>query len=474
MRAGLRGIARRLVLTLAGEATQSAFHFGVNVALVRVSSAEDYGVFAIVMVVGAICLTYMRALVGMPLMLLVSERRGSRAARAIEVAFGSAALLLAAGIAAFAVLLFDLWLHSAALSAGLFVGLWCLRGYLRTVLLAERRQTEAMLSDLSLAVTGGVLAVLLVRPGRADLLDTAFLLLAGANLAGIATALVRLAPPLRVTFRRSVRARFRALARQLAWSAASNTTANAQATGQVLLVATLGGPQVYAPMAAMLALFAPIRLFTAGLSNMLQPEMATRITEGRPAATHRILALWTGCAFAIGILYGGVAAAALPLLGSTVFAGQSKLLIFMLAWGTTTTFFLSLVPRLLLEVLRQFHVATLITTVSAVLGMAVVVAILAAGQPAWALLGNLLAEVVVLVWSWIAVAGTHRLSPGLRPSGWPLRTAPGGAPTIPRPWMTAPAMLARDSGDARVPDLPPASIMSSIKRAFSFSSYEAG
>lgn len=403
MRGGLRGIAHRAATTMAGEATQSAFHFGVNVALARTLSADDYGIFAIAMVVGGIGLTYMRAVVGMPAMLLVAERRGSRGARAIEAAFGSAALVFAVLIAAAAALLFDVWLHTAAVSGGLFVGAWALRSYLRAMLLAERRGTGAMLSDLSLAATGAVLAALLVRSGGAHPLETAFSLLAAANLAAIATALAFRTGPVRVTFRASMRRRFRVLGRQLAWSAAGTTTANAQATGQVLLVAAVGGPQVYAPLAAMLTLFAPIRLLVAGLTNLLQPELAARVAKARLTGTARLLLLWAACALALGLAYGAVAALLLPLMGSTVFEGQPEGLIFVLAWGTTVAFFLSLVPRLLLEVLRAFRLAALISAISAGLGMAVVVAVLWAGHPAWALLGNLSAECVVLAWSCAAL-----------------------------------------------------------------------
>lgn len=399
-----RAIGGRFALTLGGEIVQSAFHFALNVALARTLPAEDYGIFAIVMLIGGICLTYVRALVGMPVTLLISHRRGSRAARAIEAAFGAAAAVLAATMAVAVALLLQVWLHAAMPAAVLFVLLWSFRAYLRTMLLAEHRQAAAGLSDLSLALTGGILAALLVRRGADHALDTAFLLLVAANLVGIVVAFSARALPMRITFRPSMRRRFRGLARQLAWSAAGTTTANLQAQGQVLIVASVAGPRAYAPLAAMLVLFAPVRLFATALANILQPELALRAAQGRLPGLGRMIPLWSACALAIGVLYGAVAFAAVPLMGSVVFAGQPEALIGLLACAITTTFLLSLLPRLLLEVLRLFRLAALITAVSGVIGMAAVAVLLTVGSPAWTLFGNLLAELVVLVWSWIAVA----------------------------------------------------------------------
>ncbi len=412
MGAPWRAMGGRFALTLGGEVVQSAFHFGLNVVLARTIGAEDYGVFAIVMLIGGIGLTYVRALVGMPVTLLISQRRGSRAARAIEAAFGSAALCLAVLMAVLTAALLRLWLRADVLSGASFVGLWCFRSYLRTMLLAERRQKAAGSSDLTLAVVGAALAALLVRRDAAHPLETVFFLLGGANLAAIAVALAARALPLRITFRPSMRRRFGSMRHQIAWSAAGTTTANAQAQGQVLLVASFAGPKAYAPIAAMVVLFAPMRLLAAALANIVQPELATRAARGGLPGLRRMAVLWTGFALLVGLLYGAVAVAAVPLMGARVFEGQSRLVLGLLVWGVTTTFLQSLLPRLFLEVLREFRLAALITAVSAVIGMAAAGVLLATASPTWTLLGNLLAEGIVLVWSWIAVARAWRSRAG--------------------------------------------------------------
>ena len=403
-----RKLARRFVLTLGGEVTQSAFHFGLNIALVRTLNAEHYGVFAIVMLIGGVSLTYVRALVGMPVSLLVSQRRGTRAARALETSFGSAALVLSAVIAAVAATLIHFWLHADALSGASFVGLWSLRSYLRTTLLAKHRQAYAGLSDLALVVSGTVLALIFVRSGNAHPLDTALHVLGGANLVAIAVALVAQSEPVRITFRSTMRRRFRSLGRQLAWSAVSTTTANAQAQGLVLLGATFAGPRAYAPIAAMLVLFSPIRLMAVALVNMIQPELATRLAEGRLPGFGKIMLFWTAFTLGIGVAYGFAAVAAAPLMGTAVFEGQSRLQIGLLVWVLTMTYLLSVVPRILLEILREFRLIATISAVSACIGVSVVAILLATTSPSWTLIGNMIAEMIVLAWSWIAVARVLR------------------------------------------------------------------
>lgn len=400
-------LARRFVLTLGGELTQSAFHFGFNIVLARMLDPERYGIFAIVMLIGGVALTYVRALVGMPVSLLVSQRRGTRAARALETSFGSGAMVLSGVIALLVALLLHLWLHADALYGSAFVGLWSLRSYLRTTLLAQHRQAVAGASDVALALAGTVLASLFLRPGP-QMLDTALLLLAAANLVGIVVALVGQGEPIRLTVRQSMRRRFRALSGQLAWSAIGTTTANAQAQVLVLLIATFAGPRAYAPIAAVLVLFAPIRLMTVALVNMVQPELATRLADGRLPGFGRLMAIWTAFAIVVGCLYGVVAAAAVPLMGDAVFEGQPRYVILALVWALTNTFLLSVMPRIMLEVLREFRLIALISGVSAGIGTAVVAVLLVTAAPAWTLTGNFLAEVSVLAWSWIAVARALR------------------------------------------------------------------
>ena len=422
MTSNLPHLARRFVLTMGGEVAQSGFHFALSIALVRMLTPEHYGIFAIVMTMGGVALTYVRALVGMPLSLHVAQRRGTRVSRAYEASFGSAAIVVAGAAAAAVAALLHFWLHADAKAGACFVGLWALRSYLRTALLANQRQAEAGLSDVAMALSGLVLALLMLSSHKSSPFDEALLVLCGANAVGIAVALALARQPVRVTFRPSMRRRFRGLAGQLAWSAMGTTTANAQAQGLTLLVAAFAGPEAYAPIGAMFVLFAPVRLLSTALVNLVQPEFASRHAAGRLPGFGGLMLAWTGLAGLLGCAYGAVVIAAVPLIGSKVFDGQPWLAIALMTLGINIASLISILPRIMLEIRRRFQLLALISGVSAAAGVSAVAILLAATSPNWTLLGNFGAEIMVLAWSCAAAV------PAL-----PRRAARGGfgAPGLP-------------------------------------------
>ncbi|WP_245451229.1 hypothetical protein [Methylobacterium brachiatum] len=78
-------------MILSGEMIQSLFHFVLNVLLARKLSAHDYGLFAIVFTLGAVGVTYIRALMAVPATLYLARSLGRPAARGYAVMFGAGA-----------------------------------------------------------------------------------------------------------------------------------------------------------------------------------------------------------------------------------------------------------------------------------------------------------------------------------------------------------------------------------------------
>ena len=107
---GRKGLAKRLVLMVCGEALQSGFHFALNLALIHLLPAEAYGVFAIVMVIGGLGLTYIRSFTAMPASIWIAQSRNRAAANVHEVTFGSGAVVLSLVMAVGVWLLLRTWL----------------------------------------------------------------------------------------------------------------------------------------------------------------------------------------------------------------------------------------------------------------------------------------------------------------------------------------------------------------------------
>ncbi len=396
-----KGLLARFVLILGGEFVQSAFHFALNIALVRTLTQYDYGVFSIVFLVGGIGLTYVRALAGVPAITFVPPRLGRAGAKAIEVTFGSGALLVSVliGAGVCVALLFTPQVHP--LPGGLFVALWCLRSYLRLAFFAKRRPLESGLGDLTFALLGTGLALLLVHGDDARRIEGVFVALACAHAAGILVSLAALRERVRVSFGAPFRRRYGALRGKLGWSLLGVTTTTLQGQGQVLVAALIAGPDAYAPIAACLVLFAPLRLGASALGNMVQPEIAAHLASGdltgaRRLARRATLLLVAGC-----LAYGGLLLLGMPVIDAHLFAGryahEPLALITGLLWAVVTVSLAYGAPRLLLETAQDFRFLAGLSAASAAAGMAAVTLLLVVSTPAWSILGLLLSETIVLV-----------------------------------------------------------------------------
>ena len=404
VRARLSG---RFAVILSGELIQSLFHFALNILLVRELGAHDYGLFAIVFTVGAVGITYIRALVAVPATLHLTRSLGRPAALGYDVMFGSGAALvsvlmaLATGVALAPVI------GLGALAAGAFVGLYGFRSYLRIVLLARGRPRVAGLSDLVYAVCGAVFVWRGLSGEGTALLDRAFLAIALAHAIAIVVAYVALRQRLRVSLHAKARARYRAIWRTLAWSLAGVTSLTVQGQGLTLLFALLAGPAAYAPIAATLVLYAPLRIPTSALMNMVLPEISGLLAAGQGLAARRLVVrhvLLIACAC---LVYGLVMAATLPLIEQVLFkgrfAGEPMGWIGLGVWAVVTVSLLYAMPRAYLEASAAFRTITAGAVASAALGFALMVPLLLVLPPASALLGLLASEIATLAWSVWAV-----------------------------------------------------------------------
>jgi len=407
-----RRFANRFVVMVGGEGMQSALHFGLNIALLHVLPPHDYGVFAIVMVIGGLGLTYIRALTAMPASIWIGRSRSAGAAAAYDVTFGSGAFVLAAIIGLTVALVLRVWLDADALAGGVFVGLWSLRSHLRTSIFARGRATPVAISDAAYTMSGAAMAVVLlgcVTPGNR--LQGTFTLLAAANALSIAVMLLAARRPVRISLRRSIRRRYAGIWRQLGWSGVSVTTTNLQGQGMALLVAAIAGPAAYAPIAAAIVLFVPLRLVGTSVVNLMQPMVAGELARGETATVWRQALIWTAVGAAGALLYGAAIMVALPLVHTRVFEGAPIFVIGGFAWAGSATVMTYIMPRIILEVVSAFREVTMIAAAAAATGMAVSAVILEIAAPAWSMLGSLISELIVLACCWLAVKRTLAASP---------------------------------------------------------------
>jgi O-antigen/teichoic acid export membrane protein len=415
-RTDLTRTMQRLTLMLSGEAMQSGFHFALNIALLRVLSARDFGVFAIVMVIGGLSLAYIRALTGMPATVLIGRSRTRLAADAYDVTFGSGAALLSVLIAICVDLLLNVWLDAGAFAGGCFVGLWSMRSYLRMACFARRQQMAATVGDLAFILSGAVIAFALWGNGE-GLLPRVFLALAAANGISIAVMLTLSHRPFRISYRSQVRQRYARLWHQLGWSGLSVTASNVQGQAVALLVTGFGGPAAYAPIAAALVFFTPLRITATALGNMLQPELSAELARGERAHVWRQTKIWSLIAGLAGLVYGVAIIIMLPRIESHALEGSPVRLIGFFACVIYTMIMLYIMPRILLEVMTAFRTVAAITAAAAVVSAALVVVILMVAPPALALAGGAASEALVVAASWVVIYRKLHVVAGVEGAG---------------------------------------------------------
>lgn len=395
-------LIRRLTLMLSGEAIQSGFHFALSIVLLQVLSARDFGVFSIVMVVGGLGLTYVRALTAMPATVLMGRSRTTSAVDAYDVTFGSAAVILSILIAFCVDLLLNVWLSNGAFAGACFVGLWSLRSHLRITFFARGRQKVVTIGDVAF-ILSGALAAAALWTGSADFLPRVFVALTAANGIGMATMLLLSRRPFRISYRFRIRQRYARLWRQLGWSGVSVTVANLQGQIVALMVTLFGGPAAYAPIAATLVLFTPVRIAATVLANMMQPEFTAELAQGEIVGVWRQAKLWSLFAGFAGLAYGVAMIAILPRIDSYALRGSPVQLIGLFACVIYTVIMVYVMPRIVLEALTAFRTIALITAGAGAVGAALIAVILLVATPPFALAGGAAAEILVAVASWMVL-----------------------------------------------------------------------
>jgi O-antigen/teichoic acid export membrane protein len=408
-------LGRKYALSLGGEAMQSGFHFILNLLLIRELTHYDYGVFAIVFILGGISITYGNALVSIPANIRIARLRSPRAVAFLDVALGSVALSICLGVAV--IVASGLWLTidrpAESLAGGAFVGIWTLRNHVRSTMFARQRASTVTLSDGFYTATGAALVagLLWLRPvvPQATMI---LLLLTVANAVAITAALAMLRRPIRISLRRSVRRNYRAIFGEIGWSLIWVTTWNIQGQGVMFLVAAIIGPAAYAPIAAGIVLFGPLRFGVGAFINVMRPEFASGLAEERYRQVKLTLFGSFAVIASVCVAYGAAVLMSWPILAQYVyaakFANASMSLIVLLAWLTVFLATCYNVPLALVQAAFDFKAVAISTITGGLVGLASIVLLLVFSTVAWSLAGAAAGEAAAL--TYICVAALRVLS----------------------------------------------------------------
>jgi len=180
-----------------------------------------------------------------------------------------------------------------------------------------------------------------------------------------------------------------------------------QGQGMALLVAAIAGPAAYAPIAAALVMFVPLRIVSTAFANMMHPEMSALLARGDDAGVGR-LRTWTAPLALLGLAYGVAVLLAVPLIQPGSLENVRFYKITLIAWVMCAIPLLYVMPRIWLEITLDYRGIAILSAVAAVVGLAVVVIILLTSSSSWAVLGGALSEAIVLAGTWVIVIRRRR------------------------------------------------------------------
>jgi O-antigen/teichoic acid export membrane protein len=423
--------ARNFVLSLGGEGVQSGFHFVLNLVLIRLLSPYDFGIFAIAFVIGGIAIAYGNATVSVPAAVHMPRLKSPGAVDYQDVMFGSLALVFSAAFAVAVTAGFLLTIRNVeeSLAAGALVGLWTLRNHIRTVMFARHMTAAATVSDVSYTVSGiAFIALSIYLHADGAQATSALWGLAAANLLANVVALRALRRRIRISFRRSIWRRYRAIWSDIAWSLFGTTTWNIQSQALTFLVAAIAGPAAYAPVAAGMLLFTPLRPAMNAFVNVFRADAARGLAQGRFRELNVTLHAVCGI-----IVLGCVAVGAglwliWPYLETYVFAGKfagaSMPLIVALSGLSAVAYLTYNVPLALIQAAGHFKPVALATTLGALVGLCGTAVLLHLTTVAWSLAGVVAGEMACGIYLWIAAQGIlrQRTAPAWRSAAAEVRT----------------------------------------------------
>lgn len=398
--------------SLTGEGVQSAFHLFLNLFLIRTLHRTEYGMFAVAFTVGAASILYCNALFGIPAKVYI-PRASAAAAKVLHVGLGSAALVACIGLTFLVTLGGWYWWGALAEAglAGVFIGLWALRSYRRSALLAHSRSKGAALvalSDIAYSLTGACcLGAWAIFSTPALGLPCVFALLCLANMVGILSSW-RQPLAIRVSMRKYMLKQCSRLWTSLLWSLIGVAAASVQGLALSLAVSGWGGPGAYAPIAAGLVIVSPVRVVATALTGVLVVDLANTASNAESVLNKSTVWVTALCLSIFCLAYGGVLVGFWPILSNVLYAKNFDVdpmgMIVSLAWLAATLACLYWPLVALVQAMLRFQTGALCILAGAVVGAASVVVLLVTVGPPASIGGVVIGELVILLCIWISSA----------------------------------------------------------------------
>ena len=404
-----RGALRRLVdrarspylQAVAAQGLVSGFHFALNLALLRLVVPAQYGLFAFAFVLAMFASAINNALIATPLTVWTPIVKDPRERAAQEHVFSTLNVALSLILAVVGLVWTVLEPGSAAsttLGTTAFVALYAARHYSRSAGYARLRPLVTAAGDLTYVAVGAALVGALVVFGARVPIGAVLALLALANLAAMLVEHVGL-------HRRLPRPRLPPLARfagygeiwqQSRWALVGSLTTLFLAQAHSVIVVWADGPGAFAPLAAGLVLFGPVRIALITWQNMVKPELAVALDERRFGEVRARLRRANLAMVVAVLVLGALLAAGWPWIHALLYErryADAPMALIVGTWcAITLCAALYNVPSAALQALRDFRRLAMASIWGALVSGVAVGTLLWLTAPEYTLFGVLCAE----------------------------------------------------------------------------------
>ena len=285
----------------------SLFGFALNLVLVRVLSATDFGIVSLWLSVSLLAIGVQNALVNGPLSVYLPATRDPAAARRLETAL-SLVNLLTIAVTALAIAAVNLiadaeWAphdFAAGLAIPLFIAFTLFREYYRSVAYSRHDMPMLLWTDLPYLVTTTLcLTAMLVWPARFGTLAGAFLALSlGCAVSQLCLQRRRTEPTPKL-FERGVLAPYRAIAGEVSWSLVGVVANHVETRSYTYIATSMIGLVALAAINIVGVLFRPITVLSSAWAKTALPQMSAMLARRETAGFGRMLA-WALGATAVG------------------------------------------------------------------------------------------------------------------------------------------------------------------------------
>lgn len=406
----LRALEARYLWSVGAQGLVSGFHFALNLVLVRMVTQEDFGIYAFAFVLAMFASAINNALIATPLTVWTPVINDQDERRDSEAMFSTLNTLLFLVLGAIGCLYAFVTTEPGearltVLGVTAFAALYAARQYSRTTGYARMRPLVPAAGDICYVITGSLLVAIMLWHDGMPPIGMILLALAAANASAMLVEQTYLNRRLQWPTGFSgfgALGHYRDIWKAARWALIGSMTTLFLAQAHSLIVTWQVGPDAFAPLAAGFVLFGPVRIALLTWQNMVKPELAVALSEGRAQAVRSQLKRTTL-----------ITAVAVIILGVVIFLGWGHVHEFLYAkryadspmglivclWAATTFFAASYnAPSAALQALKDFRLLAMASIYGAILSGSLVVILLWQFGAVHTLYGVLAAEIFMAVW----------------------------------------------------------------------------